>query len=217
VLLFLAPEYQREDYEAMTDLLRKYTRGLYLPEERGTSEAQKEKDSILNLKLAEKIEKLRELSVEEFFVQGMEGQKFNYLPLEMRNHLINEIRKQKRRMPPGGFQSLDIEVEDAHGIKTPMAEILTDKNDFLQSLPTEIEDTFTTKQQQQLEELLGKTGLKIFEFRCQHFEMAGERGEKKIIAKALEIAESTVANYIGTKNHEGIFETKANEILKILS
>jgi len=105
-------------------------------------------------------------------------------------------------MPEGGFVSLDEEIETANGRKSPLAEALAEEHEAMRTPPEEIDEKITQEQRKKLEALLGETGRRIFEYRRIH-EIAGERGEKKKIAEDLGIAESTVAEYIGSKRHDG--------------
>jgi hypothetical protein len=215
--IFLEGKSQTESVEAIMAPVRAHTRKLWLPQERGTSEHRAEKDGTLGELLSEQIDKLKELSVEEFFIQAME-EKLHYLPYDVRNRFVDEIRKQnaQKRMPSRGFVSLDEVTEDEHGEKVPMLELLEADGEKLQTQPmTKVEEELTQAQRQQLENLLGKKGLKIFEYRYRHSNFAGQEGEGKEISRVLGIAESTVGRYIGTKNRIGIFEVKANEIRSI--
>lgn len=147
----------------------------------------------------------------ELIEKVVEGEYTKILPRAVRNRLIDEYRKKE------GLISLDKVVETANGSKTTILDILTPEYDFLQTQPQEMEEYFTQEQRQQLEQLLGKTGLKILEYRLKNTEIIGLEGEKKGIAQALRIAESTVGLYVGTKNRIGIFAEKAGQICKILS
>ena len=141
----------------------------------------------------------------------------DFTPTVVESKQIDAWRNKHRqkRYPEGGFVSLDAEVETTDGSRTSMLEILEAESESLRTQPQEIEEDFTPEQRRQLEKLLGKTGWDIFEYRYRHPDIIGH-GEKKIIAQALGIAESTVGRYIGTQKRIGIIEANAEKIQKIL-
>jgi hypothetical protein len=195
----------------LLEQLRTATWKLWLPQE-AKSHQEEGKDEISHILITTKLNELREFDFDDALLQAISGK------IELRHaanfDVIDELHKQTgpMRNPEGGFEYMDAAGERKN--EALKLEILA--NESLQTQPNEeIEEEFTQEQREQLEQLLGETGLKIFEYRY-HSEITGH-GEKKIIAQALGIAESTVGIYIGTKNRIGIIEANAEKIQKILN
>jgi hypothetical protein len=179
---------------------------------------QDEKEELINSFLGQWIVTLKEMPFETlchevFFTNTVIRRKF-----------IDEWRGQykQRTYPSDGFEYLDAETINSDGRKVSTLELLEGKYESLQTQPEEIALAITPEQLLQLQQLLGKTGLNILEYRYRHPEMIGQHGEKKIIAEALGIAESTVGEYIGRQKrdgtkHVGILERKASAIQQILA
>jgi hypothetical protein len=197
-LMFLQGTYQNEDFKAIMKKLRAYTRRLYLPQEVRTSEHQKEKDAELRLKLTEQIDKLRDLSVEDFFIQAME-KKLDYLPQNIRERFINEIEEQvaQKRMPRSGSVSYDEEMKTEDGDKISGLEALEAQNEALQTQPQNVIEVvhiqklkagFTNSQKEALREFLNKTELCILEYIIRNPEATQEE-----IAREVECTQSKVS------------------------
>ena len=113
--------------------------------------------------------------------------------LNVRRDLEDEYRrltKTEKGRIKAETTSLDEEVEIEDGDNIPMFELIPAPTQQI-----EIEEDFTPEQREKLKEVLGKIGLRIFEYRYRHQEIIG-RGEQKELAKVLGYAESTVSKYI---------------------
>lgn len=178
--LLYFPNRESIAYKAIMNILQKYTSQLHLPEEIGTSEAQIEKDGILRLKLAENLNKLRELPIRDILIKGMRGE-FEHLPKEIKNRFIDEIRKQnpkrpgQRRIPPNMLQSLDAEVEELDGSITPMLRLLETPS------VSDLELEFTPENRKRLDETIGKKARMVLELSYMGYsdkEIANKLGYK---------------------------------------
>lgn len=200
----------------LLDQLRTASRQLWLPQE-ATSHQKEGKDEIFLTLITTKLNELREVDFDDAILQAISG-KIELLRRAANLDVIDEIRRQTApiRNPEGGFEYMDAVGEGKNGNMTSMLELLEAEYEPLQTQPEEFDEGITQEQREQLEALLGETGLEIFEYRYQHPEIAGQHGEKKIIAQALGIAESTVGRYISTQKRIGIIEANAEKIQKIL-
>jgi len=232
---------EEEHLEIVSESLRGLMRDKFVLSELHSSEHDREKEQLELTAISEEIDAIRQEREKDIFslLRQMEnildGEKtqLSYAPRRIKNRFLNMVTAQveggKHWFTPESHKQFLEDQKTSWGIKHPMSwldeeaengrtklEILSGEHEELQTTPYEYEeDALTPKQQEALKELLGKTGLKILEYRLQHPQIIGEHGEKKKIAQALGIAESTVGRYIGTKNRPGIFRVKAEEIKKI--
>lgn len=200
----------------LLEQLRTATWQLWLPQE-AQSHQEEGKDGISHMLITTKLNELREVDFDDALLQAISGN-IELLRRAEKTDVIDKIREQTgpSQNPEGGFEYMDAVGERKNGTLTSMLEIL-EEDESLQTQPNEeIDEGITQEQREQLEQLLGKTGLNIFEYRHRHPEITGH-GEKKIIAQALGIAESTVGIYTGTKKRIGIIEANAEKIKKILN
>jgi hypothetical protein len=177
----------------------------YMPQE-ATSHQRDARASSIHLSIVKLLEQMKELPLRDAYTRAAAGE-LEVLRTQAQNDFISELRKQtaQKRMPEGGIQSLDDEVELEDGTRVPLTSSSATEN--AQSL--EIDEDFTQEQLNALDQALGETGRKIFVYRYQHQEIVG-RGEGKIIARALEYTPSTVSKYLK------IIEAKASMIKKIM-
>jgi hypothetical protein len=170
--VFLNGTSQTDSVKAIMSSVQAHARRLGLPQEKGTSEARAEKDGILGELLSEQLAKLKNLSVEDFFIQAME-KKLDYLPDNIRNGFIEAIRKQsaQKRNPPGGYVYGDAEMETEDG-KVPMFEIWASNYPALQTQQSENLSgnlEFTSENRRQLDEAFGKNAGRILELSYKGF------------------------------------------------
>lgn len=146
---------------------------------------------------------------------GEKGE-FKYFPNAFKNFVISELRKQTTKDEIPTEKTISLNATTPDGQSTILEYIENKHEEFQTSLDEYVGEILSQEQRRQLKELLGETGLKIIEYRLQHPENIKQHSEKKIIAQALDIAESTVGKYIGTKSKIGIIEEKAEEIAEII-
>ena len=176
-LLFLSTDiknhfgpYATEMFNDLMGNLDELTKNLILPSERDnqwrlSSEHDAEKKSEQKVLLCKKLDEISKLKHKDRTASVLNG-KWKYALNDIKNNLYkNIIRTQlaQRRMPAGDIQSLDEEVESAHGSKTSMLELLVTQNESLQTQQMIMEFEFNDYQKNALKEFLNEDEIKILE------------------------------------------------------
>ncbi|MFQ5770028.1 MAG: hypothetical protein ACE5HX_05805 [bacterium] len=115
-------------------------------------------------------------------------QKLGVTHKAIRDSLIDALRK-KEHQP--SFISLDENIETSNGRNLPLIELLS-----VQPEQADIEEPLTDKQRKQIENVIGKIGLKIVEYRKEHPGIASAHGEVKTLSNALGHHRNTIRKYL---------------------
>jgi len=209
-LIFLRDGYNNESYDSIMDKLRGYTGKSSLPQEKKTSEHQNEKNGELQLLLTEQIAKLRQLSVEDFFIQAMEKE-LDYLPGNVRNRFIDKIRTQAKEIQT---DSLDEAKVKPDGSKVPMLEILTTEYEFLQTQPEEELPREDDPHDNLVEEIRAVYGDDVAETAKVYFEIYFQQDEPGEKVKQQQVARATGKNRKTISRHIPKIENFLKERMK---